>query len=314
MERPYTGRFAPSPSGYMHLGNLLAMLLAWLDSRANGGRIIFRMEDLDPARSREEYAQALAEDLRWLGLDWDEGWPDPAYRQSRREEYYRQAFHDLARQGLVYPCWCTRAQRLAAASAPHPGQAQRDEGCRCARLTAAERRALADQGRRPAWKALPPDRTVTIIDGHYGPFSQALGREGGFILRRADGVFAYQLAVSVDDMLMGVTRVVRGRDLLSSAPRQAWLIQALGGTPPSYCHGPLITESGGKLSKRLGSLSTQVLRRTCSPQALTGILAWMAGLLPAPEPVTARELLPLFSWDKVPLDDIPLPELPGADI
>lgn len=304
MSKEYVGRFAPSPSGYMHMGNLLAMLLAWLDCRSHNGRMIFRMEDLDPARSKPQYAQALADDLRWLGLDWDEGYPDAAFCQSRRTAVYEDAFQTLSRQGLVYPCYCSRAQRLAA-SAPHPGEAAGDAGCGCARLTPAERGALESAGRRPAWKIRTPDAEVAIDDGHYGRFSQNLARDGGdFILRRSDGVFAYQLAVSVDDMLMGVTDVVRGRDLLSSAPRQAWLIRTLGGTPPRYCHLPLLTDGGGKLSKRLGSLSTQALRREYSPRALVGRLACLAGLLPEPEPVEPRELLGLFQWAKVPAADI----------
>ena len=307
MNERITGRFAPSPSGYMHMGNLLAMLLAWLDSRALGGRMLLRMEDLDPARTRPEYAAALAEDLRWLGLDWDEGYPDAAYCQSRRTALYEDAFHALERQGLVYPCWCSRAQRLAAASAPHPGEAVGDGGCRCRHLTGAERAALLDSGRRPAWKVRVPDETVTVRDGHYGSYTQNLARDGGdFIIRRADGVYAYQLAVSVDDMLMGVTRVVRGRDLLSSAPRQAWLIRTLGGTPPAYCHLPLLTGGGEKLSKRLGSRSTQAMRQEYDPRALTGQLAHIAGLLPAPAPVSPRQLLAVFDWNKVPLEDITL--------
>ncbi len=301
-----TGRFAPSPSGYMHMGNLLAMLLAWLDVCALGGRIVLRMEDLDPVRTTAEYARTIADDLRWLGLDWDEGWPDPAYAQSSRTDLYEDAFHDLERRGLVYPCYCSRAQRLAA-SAPHPGEDHRDHGCRCQYLTAAERSALEAAGRRPAWKVRVPDETVTVMDGHYGPFSQNLARDvGDFIIRRADGVYAYQLAVSVDDMLMGVTRVVRGRDLLDSAPRQAWLIRTLGGTPPEFCHGPLLISEHEKLSKRLGSLSTQTFRRTHTPEALLGQLAHLAGLLPAPEPIKAKDLVPLFDWDKVPINDIPL--------
>ncbi len=303
------GRFAPSPSGYMHIGNLLSMLLAWLDARALGGRIIFRMEDLDPARSKAEYIQALGDDLRWLELDWDEGWPDPDYAQSNRTIIYEDAFRYLERQDLIYPCYCSRSRRLAA-SAPHPGENVREHGCRCQLLTAAERSALETAGKRPAWKVRVPEDVVTVPDGHYGPFSQNLARDAGdFIVRRADGVFAYQLAVAVDDMLMGVTRVVRGRDLLDSAPRQAWLIRTLGGTPPAYCHGPLLTDGGGagKLSKRLGSLSTQILRRRYTPAALTGLLASMAGLLSEPEPITPRELLSLFDWAKVPLEDIPSP-------
>ena len=306
MDMVQTGRFAPSPSGYMHMGNLLSMLLAWLDIRSMGGRMIFRLEDLDPARSRPEYSRAMAEDLQWLGLDWDEGWPDPAYAQSRRTALYEEAFEALKKKDFVYPCWCTRAQRLAAASAPHPGEAEHDPGCPCARLSNKERAALELSGRRPAWKLRSPDALITVEDGHYGAFSQNPARElGDFIIRRSDGVFAYQLAVSVDDMLMGITRVVRGRDLLSSAPRQRWLIETLGGTAPVYCHGPLIASGDGKMSKRLGSLSTQALRQTVSPQELTGKLAWLCGLTETDEPVTPRELIPLFDWGKIKKEDIP---------
>jgi len=307
MSKEIVGRLAPSPSGYLHMGNLLAMLLAWLDCRALGGRLIFRMEDLDPARSRPEYIRALAEDLRWLGLDWDEGWPDPAFAQSGRTALYETAFRELERRGLVYPCWCSRAERLAATSAPHPGEADFDPGCRCARLTRSEREACERSGRRPAWKLRAPDRSIRVEDGHYGQLSRHLAREDGdFIIRRADGVFAYQLAVSVDDLTMGVTRVVRGRDLLASAPRQSFLIETLGGTPPAYCHTPLLTAGGGKLSKRLGSLSTQILRRETSPEALTGRLAFLCGLRETDEPATPRELLADFDWARVRTEDIEL--------
>ena len=307
MNEPTVGRFAPSPSGYMHMGNLLAMLLAWLDVRARNGRMIFRMEDLDPARSKREYIGTITDDLRWLGLDWDEGYPDPAYAQSNRKALYEEAFRALEERGLVYPCYCTRAERLAAASAPHPGEESADRRCRCAELTARERAALEAGGRRPAWKLRAPDETVTVCDGHYGKVTQNLARDvGDFIIRRRDGVYAYQLAVTADDISMGVTRVVRGRDLLDSAPRQAFLTRILGGTPPSYCHAPLLTDGGGKLSKRLGSLSTQILRREMAPEALVGRLAFLCGLLDREEPVAARELVPHFSWDRVTKDDIPL--------
>jgi glutamyl-tRNA synthetase len=148
------------------MGNLLAMLLAWLDCRAKNGRLIFRLEDLDPARSKQIYIDALAEDLRWLGLDWDEGWPDPAYAQSRRGERYAAAFEFLKEKGLCYPCWCSRAERLAAASAPAPGEEQFDPGCRCAHMTGTEREAMARSGRRPAWKLKSPDETISLLDGH----------------------------------------------------------------------------------------------------------------------------------------------------
>ena len=307
--RPVVCRFAPSPSGYLHLGNLLAMLLAWLDCRALGGEMVFRMEDLDVQRSKPEYIAALPDDLRWLGLDWDRGWPERDYAQSRRGAFYEAAFRELEAKGLVYPCWCTRSERLAAASAPHPGEAQVDAGCRCARLAQDERGALLLSGRQPAWKLRSPDRAVSVCDGHYGPVSRNLARDDGdCIIRRADGIYAYQLAVSVDDSLMGVTRVVRGRDLLSSAPRQKWLIATLGGTAPDYCHTPLIVTGGGKLSKRLGSLSTQVFRRETTPEALTGKLAFLCGLIDRPEPVAPRELIGSFSWDRVKKEDITIEE------
>ena len=310
MTKPVVGRFAPSPSGYMHMGNLLAMLLAWLDCRALNGEMVFRMEDLDPARSKPAFAAAMADDLRWLGLDWDRGWPEEeGYAQSMRTAIYEEAFAALKARDLVYPCWCTRSERLAAASAPHPGEREYDGGCRCARMTKAEREAMENVGRRPAWKLRCPDEAITVLDGHYGAFTQNPAREAGdFIVRRADGVFAYQLAVSVDDMLMGVTRVVRGRDLLSSAPRQKWLIETLGGTAPEYCHCPLLTGGAGKLSKRLGSLSTQVLRKEKRPEEVIGELAFLCGLTDSAAPVTARELIPGFSWEKVRTEDVPLGE------
>ena len=302
------GRFAPSPSGFLHLGNLLASLLAWLDCRSLGGEMVFRLEDLDPARSGRDFASAMVDDLRWLGLDWDRGWPeDPSCAQSARTAIYEEAFRTLDDCGLVYPCWCSRSQRLAAASAPHPGEQEADLGCRCTRMSQAEREAMFLSGRNPAWKLRSPDRTIRVRDGHYGLYTQNPAREAGdCIIRRSDGVFAYQLAVSVDDMLMGVTRVVRGRDLLSSAPRQKWLIETLGGTAPDYCHCPLLTGEKGKLSKRLGSLNTQTLRKEKRPEEVVGQLAFLCGLSDRPEPVSARELIPAFSWAKVRTEDIPL--------
>ena len=307
-EYPAVGRFAPSPSGFLHLGNLLASLLAWLDCRSLGGEMVFRLEDLDPARSGQDFALAMADDLRWLGLDWDRGWPeDPAYAQSERTEIYEEAFQTLKVRGLLYPCWCSRSKRLAAASAPHPGEAMSDFGCRCGSLSDRERAELLLSGRNPAWKLRSPDRRIEVDDGHYGLFAQNPARDAGdCIVRRSDGIFAYQLAVSVDDMKMGITRVVRGRDLLSSAPRQKWLIETLGGTAPAYAHSPLLTGEKGKLSKRLGSLNTQTLRKEKKPEEVVGQLAFLCGLTDRPEPVSARELIPEFSWAKVRREDIPV--------
>ena len=303
MSNEIVGRFAPSPSGYLHVGNLLAMLLAWLDVRSQGGTMIFRMEDLDPARSKPEYIEAMADDFHWFGLDWDIGWPDPDYRQSRRSHIYQNAFDRLLQEDLIYPCWCTRADRLAAASAPAQDEQVHDSSCRCARLTPDQRAEKSLYGRAPAWKLRSPAQLGCVYDGHYG---QIDAHPQDYIVRRADGVFAYQLAVCEDDRLMGVNRVVRGRDLLDCSPQQARLTELLGGTAPSYCHTPLLADGEHKLSKRRGSLSTLELRRSVSPQKLAGALAFSCGLLPEFCEITPTDLIPLFSWDKVCKEDIPL--------
>ena len=305
------GRFAPSPSGRLHLGNMMSSLLAWLDVRSLGGKMVFRLEDLDSERSYDEYARLMADDLRWLGLDWDEGWPEQAgYAQGGRTALYEDAFAQLWRRGLVYPCFCSRQQRLAA-SAPHPGEARGDGGCACRHMGEAEYAAQVEKGRRPAYKAAVPDVLVSVRDDHYGLYEENLMRgSGDFILRRSDGVFAYQLAVSVDDADMGITRVVRGRDLLPSATRQKWLIETLGGTAPDYCHAPLLTSPDGrKLSKREGDLNMEYLRQRFTPRQLTGIMARMCGLTETDEPISPAELVPLFDWKRVPTADLILPEL-----
>lgn len=303
---PYIGRYAPSPSGRLHLGNILSSMLAWLDARRNDGRLIFRLEDLDPQRSYAQYADLMAEDLRWLGLDWDAGWQpggDASFTQGARTPLYEDAFSLLSGRDLVYPCYCSRAQRLAA-SAPHTGD-DADTGCRCRHLSAGERQALERSGRRPAWKVRVPDRTVTFTDGHYGRITEDLAASGDFIIRRSDGLFAYQLAVSVDDADMGITNVVRARDLISSAARQIWLISELGGTPPAYCHTPLLTAPDGrKLSKREGDLNMETLRERYTPEELTGVLAHMAGLRDTQEPVSAHSLAADFDWARVKTEDI----------
>lgn len=304
------GRFAPSPSGRLHLGNVLSSLLAWLDVRSLGGTMVFRLEDLDPDRSWDSYAALMADDLLWLGLDWDEGWRPGAgeqYRQGQRTARYAAALETLRERGMVYDCYCSRAERLAA-SAPHPGE-HGDIGCRCQRLTPQEVEEKVKQGRHPARKLAVDGRTIEWTDGHYGAQRQTLtpGRDD-FIICRSDGVFAYQLAVSVDDMEMGVTRIVRARDLLDSTPRQIWLIETLGGTSPVYCHAPLlVAPDGRKLSKREGDLNMEYLRERYTPEQLLGRLAKLAGLRPTAEPVTAQELIADFSWDKVPHENIIIP-------
>ena len=305
---PVRGRFAPSPSGRLHIGNMLSSLLAWLDVRSRGGEMLFRLEDLDPERSWEDCALMMADDLRWLGLDWDLGWPmDPGCRQGRRTAEYESAFARLGEAGLLYRCWCSRAERLAAC-APLPGE-ENPGSCRCRSLPEGEIAALERRGRRAAYKVIAPDADVTVEDGHYGTYTENLARGGDFIVRRSDGVFAYQLAVSVDDAAMGVTRVVRARDLLPSAPRQKWLIETLGGTAPEYCHAPLmVSPSGRKLSKREGDLNMESLRKRYTPEGLTGVLACLCGLIERPESVSPRELVGNFDWNKVAREDVILPD------
>ena len=298
-----TGRYAPSPSGVMHLGNLAACLLAWLDIRKLGGRLIFRMEDLDPERSSAEFAQNIASALTRLGLNWDEGYPDAGYSQGERTALYEDVFGQLLKKDMLYPCYCSRSERLAA-SAPHPGEQRTDPGCKCRHFSAAQRRELEAAGRRPAWKIKVPDKTISFTDGHYGSFSENLAESGDFIIKRSDGVFAYQLAVSFDDMDMGIDRVVRGRDLLSSTARQIWHISELGGTAPQYCHAPLlVTDGSRKLSKRFGDLNTDSLLERYSPEELLGYIAGLLGISDG-SAESAGSLLERFSWDSVAKDDI----------
>lgn len=278
----------------MHLGNLYAALMSWLSVRRRGGRWILRIEDLDPQRSRLEYARQIEDDLRWLGLDWDEGGvdsrgPNGPYVQSLRSDFYREALSQLDDTGLTYPCYCTRAE-LHAPSAPHAsdGRFIYPGTCRPPHLTG---RAIPN--RKPSTRIIVPDRQITFTDLICGPQSVNLAREiGDFILRRADGAWAYQLAVVTDDALMGVTEVMRGDDLLTSAAQQIYLYELLGYQPPEFAHIPLIlNEQGIRLSKRDTSLSMEALRASHTPQSLLGLLAHRAGLIPSPTPITLDNLL-----------------------
>jgi len=301
------GRFAPSPSGRLHLGNMLSSLLAWLDVRSLGGEMVFRLEDLDPDRSYSEYSRMMAEDLEWFGLDWDIGWrpgQNDEYAQSNRTAHYERIFEEFNQKGIIYPCFCSRAQRLAA-SAPHPGEAQ-EAGCGCQKLDLSEIDTLIQAHRRPSCKVHVTNCDIDFVDDHYGPqhFTMCSGQDD-FIIRRADGVFAYQLAVSYDDAVMGITRVVRANDLLDSAPKQIWLIRQMGYAPPTYCHAPLlVAPDGRKMSKRSGDLSMEALRKTHTPQQLCGKLAYLAELIEKPEPISPVELVKTFSWEKVPTENI----------
>ncbi len=298
------GRFAPSPTGRMHLGNVYSALLSWLSVRSQGGAWVLRIEDLDPQRSRREFARQIEDDLRWLGLDWDE-----YFVQSDRSEIYTHYLNVLGQKGLTYPCYCTRAD-IMATQAPHEsdGRIVYAGTCRPKQLEEAWLNIDAHpSGRKPATRIIVPDEEISFVDAHYGVQSVNLARHcGDFVLRRADGAWAYQLAVVVDDALMGITEVVRGRDLLLSAPQQIYLYRLLGFAAPTFCHLPLLCNlAGQRLCKRDKSLDLGEIRKAGHlPEAVIGKLAFYAGIIDHTEPVSAQELVSEFSWNKVPLEDI----------
>ena len=287
------GRFAPTPSGRMHLGNVFAAMVAWLSVRKDKGHMVLRMEDLDTQRTNGEFAQVLREDLLWLGLDWDvETQP-----QSQRSETYREYFEKLESMGLLYPCYCTRSQ-LHSVNAPHLSDGTYVYTGTCRNLTPQQQAAF---DRAPAWRVLVPDQEWTVEDRIQGTYTENLATHcGDFVVRRADGVYVYQLAVTVDDGLAGVTQVVRGMDLLSSAPRQMYLQSLFGFPHPEYAHVPmLLAPDGSRLSKRDKDLDLGYLREHTTAEKLIGVLAHSAGLLETPQAISAKELAAEFSFDKI---------------
>lgn len=296
-----TGRFAPSPSGRMHLGNVFSCLVAWLGARSVGGRIVLRIEDLDPRAQHRDYAQLLMDDLLWLGLDWDEG---PTY-QSENGSIYDTALEMLARRGLVYPCFCTRAE-LHAASAPHASDGTYVYPGTC-RMLREDERVARSALRNPAMRLMVP--RIDDSAGHicfddlvYGHHEEVLAEQcGDFVVRRSDGIYAYQLAVVVDDARMGVTQVVRGCDLLGSVARQCYLYRLLGYEPPSFAHVPLlVAPDGRRLSKRDRDFDLGILRKQgVAPERVIGLLAAQIGLASLGEDVTPRELAGRFSWGAI---------------
>lgn len=292
------GRFAPTPSGRMHLGNVFAALIAWLSVRSRDGEMVLRMEDLDTQRTSQDYAAQLREDLRWLGLDYDRETPP----QSRRGAVYDRYFEQLREKGLLYPCYCTRSQ-LHSVNAPHLSDGTYVYPGTCRNLTPAQREAM---DRAPAWRVVVPDRQWRFTDRVQGEYRLNLAKEcGDMVVRRADGVYVYQLAVTVDDGEAGVTEVVRGMDLLSSAPRQMYLQELFGFPHPSYGHVPmLLAPDGRRLSKRDRDLDLGQLQKWVSPEAVIGTLAASAGLIDRREPISARELAAVFDWKKLKGDAI----------
>lgn len=268
----YRGRIAPTPTGYLHSGHARTFSIAARRAQSHQGTLILRNEDLDPDRCKPEYAHAMLEDLRWLGLQWSEGpdvsGPHAPYNQSQRRSFYLEAWRTLVATGHVYPCACSRKDLQQAAQAPHESTQPTDEEpiypgtCRPSPNAPPIHPPESPAGLN--WRFRVPDnQPIPFTDGHYGPQSFLAGRDfGDFLVWRRDDVPAYQLAVVVDDHLMRITEVVRGQDLLVSTARQLLLYRALNWTPPAWYHCPLVTDAHGqRLAKRHDALSIRTLRR-----------------------------------------------------
>lgn len=292
----YRGRLAPSPTGAQHIGNARTYLIAWLAARSRSGRVVLRIEDIDSPRIKRGAAEQACADLRWLGLDWDEG----PIVQTQRLPLYEAALARLRQQELVYPCTCTRGDIERAASAPHAEHEGPAYPGTCSGRRAADAAALA--GRPFAWRFRIGD-APEFMDGFRGPTRVDLRQVGGdFVVWKSDGTPAYQLAVVVDDADLGVTEVVRGDDLVPSTPRQLLLYRALGHTTPRFTHVPLVVgPDGRRLAKRHGDTRLSTLRAAgVRPERLLGLLAWSCGWVERVEEVAARELVPLFRLEAIP--------------
>lgn len=334
-KKPPRGRWAPTPSGLIHVGNARTALVTWLSVRSRSGSLVWRLEDLDPPRAVEGVAQAALDDLRWLGLDWDEGpdvgGPHAPYEQSKRSEFYEDALRRLHEKDLLFPCRLSRKDLRELAVAPHAGQGPPPypKSLRPEDLPDGWFERFADsESNNPdaAIRFRVHDEPMHFHDLVLGDQTQHVATEvGDFVLKRRDGLFAYQLAVVVDDLLMDIDEVVRGVDLLDSTGRQMQLIEALssgtqspgsGGVQTSYAHVSLIlNEDGEKISKRDGGLTLQSLRADgVRPEALVGYLAHSIGLLEHAEPCRPEDLLDDFGWDRLRRDDWVLPAEVSAEL
>lgn len=295
---PATGRFAPSPTGPLHVGNLRTAVLAWLFARSTGSTFLLRIEDLDRVASRDEHVRSHVADLRALGIDWD----GEVVRQSGRFDHYEAALARLDADGLLYPCYCTRREVQAAVAAPHGPSPEGAYPGTCRHLTAADRAACEADGRRPSWRVRAGGERVEVSDRLHGRFA---GLIDDFVVRRADGAPAYQVAVVADDHDQGVAEVVRGDDLLDTTPRQVWLARRLGLAVPTYAHVPLVVgPDGQRLAKRHGAVTLAELGgRGVEPSAVLGAMAASLGLMRGGVPVTSvADLLAGFDPERVPRD------------
>lgn len=295
---------APSPTGWLHLGNAWSFLFAWLAARKENGRVILRIEDIDSARCRSAFADSIVEDLKWLGLDWDHDTdstsPDGSYRQSKRLKHYQQALCKFVSTGHAYQCFCSRKELQSLASAPHMADIGIFYPGTCRNLDEKQKSQLIMSGKKACYRFFCPDDKICFQDRVFGHQVMTLEECGGdFPIQRADGVFAYQLATAVDDALMGINLVVRGRDLIYSTPRQIAIISALGLDHPDYAHLPLLLdENGERLAKRHQSLSLAYMRESgIKPENIVGLLAFKAGLTHDKSPIRPSELSKNFSFD-----------------
>ncbi len=312
------GRYAPSPSGLLHIGNARTALAVWLSIRKQSGVAIWRVEDLDGPRVVSGMADAAWEDLMWLGLDWDEGprvgGPHAPYQQSARARWYEKALDHLAGRGRLFPCSLSRRDLEVLASAPHGNGAARPYPVnrRPRSLPEGWYEDFVSGGRHDlALRFAVASEPVSFVDRVYGTLAERTDLTvGDFVVKRRDGVYAYQLAVVVDDAAMGVTEVVRGADLLSSTGRQIQLYEALSLPAPAFAHLPLVRNAAGeKLSKRDRGLSVRALREDGIPaEALVGYLAYSLGLLSEPKSMAAVDLISDFSWKRIRREDWMLPE------
>jgi glutamyl-tRNA synthetase len=304
---PGAGRFAPSPTGSLHLGNLRTALLAWLFARSEGLRFLMRVEDLDRGRVRPHLEREQLEDLRVLGLDWD----GPAVRQSERLPLYEEALAALDARGLLYPCFCTRAEIRGAASAPHGAAPEGAYPGTCRHLTDEKRRRLEASGGRPALRLRAGEARIEWED-------RLLGAQAGvvddLVVRRGDGAPAYNLAVVVDDANQGVTQVVRGADLAETTPRQLLLGRLLGLPVPEYAHVPLVLgPDGARLAKRHGAVTLgDRLALGEGPAEVLGRLAQSLGLVEPGESVTRTGVLARFDPERLPREPTRLPASEAA--
>lgn len=299
------GRLAPTPSGLLHVGNARSFLLAWLWARQAGGRVLLRIEDIDRGRCKAEFTQTALDDLQWLGLDHD----GDVLVQSDLIEVHRQQLQRLIASGHAYPCTCTRRDIEEAGGAPHGDDGPVYPGTCRGRWRDAEH-ARSETGRTPAWRFLWQGAPVRFRDELYGDVTIDPSTLGDFVLWRRDDLPSYQLAVTVDDALQGVTQVLRGRDLLPSTGRQLALYEALSlQAPTQWAHVPFVNDAAGRMAKRDGSLALRSLRESgVNPQRLIGLLAWSAGLVAQPQPVAAAELAASFDARRIGTVDFTLTE------